>query len=128
MSKGGMNLYGQFVPEGTEATCNPWIVHRDENIHGPDTMMFKSERWLESEELARLYNKYSFGFGYDARTCLGKDIALMELYKAPLQFFRTFRVNMVDEERPEKYNVEGSIAFFTDMRMRIERRWAGGGS
>jgi cytochrome P450 len=121
VGKGGMDLYGKFAPEGTEITCNPWLVHRDENLYGLNACEFRPERWLESEEKAKDYNKYSMTFGYGARICLGKDIALMELYKAPLQFFRMFKPEL-DKQKPGTFVVKGGVGFWENMRMMIERR------
>ena len=116
-----MDLHGLYALPGTEVTCNPWLVHRDENTYGPDACSFRPERWLESEEKAKKFNKYSMTFGYGARVCLGKDIVLMELYKAPLQYFRTFRPD-VDAKRPGRLVVKGCVGFWEDMWLSVEKR------
>ncbi|TEA13252.1 Cytochrome P450 monooxygenase gsfF [Colletotrichum sidae] len=122
VGEGGMQLGGKHVPEGTEVTCNPWLVHRDEAIFGPDVEDFRPERWLESEERTKQMLKYNMGFGYGARVCLGRDLAMMELFKAPLQFFRTFKPEILNKEQPGKYKVKGGVSFFEDMWITIERR------
>lgn len=122
VSKGGMTLFGEHIAENMEVSCNPYTVHRDPAIYGSDADVFRPSRWLEDEERTRMFNKYSLGFGYGARGCLGKEIANMELYKAPLQFFRTFRLEVENNEQPGKYVYKGGLSYFTDMWMKIEER------
>ena len=139
VGKDGINLFGKYAPEGTEISCNPWIIHRDSNIYGEDAQEFRPERWLDTEERIMEYNKYNLGFGYGSRVCLGQNIALMELYKGPLQvgmtgnvvvlilipgyqLFRTFRPEMVDTEKPARYVVQGGVAHWEEMWLKIENR------
>ncbi|MCJ1405623.1 hypothetical protein MMC11_008851 [Xylographa trunciseda] len=122
VSKGGMMLDGKLAPEGTEVAVNPWIVHRDAKTYGQDAADFRPERWMESEERTAEYNKYNMAFGYGARICLGKDLALMELHKGPLQFLRAFRFEVVKGEDSSKFVVKGGVAFWQNIWLRIERR------
>lgn len=119
---GGLELYGQVAPEGTELTCNPWLVHRDPVVYGDDVDEFRPERWLEDENRTREMLKYSMAFGYGPRECLGRHIAMMELHKGPLQFLRHFRPVLVDKGRPGRYVYKGGVSYFEDVWIKIERR------
>ena len=137
VGKGGMNLFGKFAPEGTEIASNAWVVQRDPNIYGEDAMEFHPERWLDEEKVME-YNKYNLSFGYGSRVCLGMNIALMELYKGPLQVgmrsvvilrlillyqvFRTFRPQLLKAEKPAKFVVKGGVAHWEDLWLKIGNR------
>ncbi|KAI8624584.1 cytochrome P450 [Xylariaceae sp. FL1651] len=116
--KGGLELFGKHVPEGLEVTGNSRVVNRDPNIYGADAEEFKPERWLDAEK-AREYNKYSLTFGFGPRVCLGREIVYMELYKAPLQFFRTFKPTVLDNG---KYVYRGGLTSFENEMIQIEKR------
>lgn len=123
VSKGGVDLDGKFVAEGMELTANPYLVHRDRNIYGEDADEFRPERWLEDEEKAKEYEKYSMTFGYGSRACLGRYVAQMEMYKAPLLFFRTFEIDLCERTHGKaRYQVKGGVAFFENMWIRIKKR------
>lgn len=54
--------------------------------------------------------------------CLGREIAMMELYKTPLQFFRSFKPEIVNKEQPGKYVIKGGVSYFEDMHLVLGRR------
>ena len=74
--KGGIQLGGHWVPEGTEIAANPYVIHRNQDVFGADAEVFRPERWLEDPARRKMMTKYSLAFGYGSRKCLGKNIAL----------------------------------------------------
>lgn len=57
-----------------------------------------------------------------ARVCLGRDIAMMELYKTPLQFFRKFQPEVMNDKEPGRYVIKGGVSYFEDMLIKIKHR------
>ena len=85
VSEGGISLYRQYVPAGTEIGANPYITNRDQNVFGEDADIFRPERWLEDAEKEREMERYFFSWGYGSRGCLGKIIAQLESYITMVQ-------------------------------------------
>lgn len=79
--KGGKIIDGHFVPEGAEITSHAYAMQRNKELYGEDAEKFKPERWMESEKRNHELEAAQFTFGVGPRVCLGKDIAIMELYK-----------------------------------------------
>lgn len=77
----GKIIGGHFLPGGTEITSNAYVVQRDPKLYAPDPDAFRPDRWLESKEKTSEMETANFVFGIGSRICLGKDIALIELYK-----------------------------------------------
>ncbi|KAK5382251.1 hypothetical protein LTR20_006117 [Exophiala xenobiotica] len=97
--KGGTVLLGYDLPEGTTVGINSWVAHRNENVFGNDVESFIPERWLVSEESVRKLDRYFLEFGLGARTCLGKNISLMEMSKVIPQIFRAFDIELVNLQK-----------------------------
>lgn len=45
--KGGVELGGHFIPEGTIVGMNPAVIHRDKEVFGNDADEFRPSRWTE---------------------------------------------------------------------------------
>lgn len=80
---GGETVGGVFIPGGTRVAFNSYQLMRRPDIWGPDAHLFRPERWLEAAPDARLrYDRtWELSFGHGRSTCLGRNIALMELGK-----------------------------------------------
>jgi len=94
----GAVIHGKFVPGGIVVGCNAWVLHQNKEVFGEDANVYRPERWLESEgaDLLRLskMRQSMFQFGAGSRTCIGKNISLMETYKMVPSFLRKFEVSI----------------------------------
>ncbi|RJE19637.1 Cytochrome P450 [Aspergillus sclerotialis] len=94
---------GPYLPPGTIVGANPWIIHRH-SVFGEDVDSFIPERWLrgenetEAEFNTRKQNmvRATFTFGAGPRTCIGKYISLLEMYKLIPSLFLTYQVELKD--------------------------------
>ncbi|OAL53260.1 cytochrome P450 [Pyrenochaeta sp. DS3sAY3a] len=78
---GGKTIDGHFIPEGTEITSHAYTVQRDKGLYGEDAEDFNPERWMVNEKRNFELDAAQFTFGMGPRVCIGKDIAVMEMYK-----------------------------------------------
>ena len=75
---------GHFLPAGTLVGSNIWAIQRDRTIFGDDADTFRPERWLDCEPEQRnsMERTVELCFSSGRYTCLGKEVAVMEIYKA----------------------------------------------
>lgn len=96
----GIDILGQLIPGGTIVGCNAWVLHRRPEIFGADVDIFRPERWTDATgERLKEMKATMFQFGAGARTCIGKNISLLEVYKVVPAFLRRFDIEL---EHPEK--------------------------
>jgi len=89
----GIEIDGRFIPGGVIVGCSAWVIHKREDVFGKDVDSYIPERWLEAskEQLKEMHGNM-FQFGAGARTCIGKNISLLEIYKLVPAFLRRFEV------------------------------------
>jgi cytochrome P450 len=88
------------LPPGTIIGMNPWLIHRNTSIFGERPDDFIPERWLQDpDEPAAVYEARvkkmrdaDMSFGNGNRACLGKPLALVELYKVAATLFGKYKV------------------------------------
>ncbi|KAF1816447.1 cytochrome P450 [Eremomyces bilateralis CBS 781.70] len=99
----GMDILGEHIPGGTIVGCNAWVLHRRPEIFGKDVDNFRPERWLEAspKQLSEM-KATMFQFGAGARTCIGKNISLLEIYKLVPSFLRRFEMELQSPEQTWK--------------------------
>ncbi|QIW98805.1 hypothetical protein AMS68_004323 [Peltaster fructicola] len=99
--KGGATLNGVYIPEGTQVGLSTYAMLRREALFGHDADTFRPERWLDGDPdfIQSMEKNHSLIFGSGRTSCLGKNIAMMELRKAVFEIFRSYdmvRVNPLD--------------------------------
>ncbi|KAF6828543.1 cytochrome p450 pisatin [Colletotrichum musicola] len=89
--EGGAIIAGRFFPEGSVVGVNSWVQHRNKTLFGEDADLFRPERWLTAdEERLSVMNRNWMPFGLGSRTCLGKNVSILELSKLIPRIIRDF--------------------------------------
>ncbi|KAH7471968.1 hypothetical protein FOMA001_g13190 [Fusarium oxysporum f. sp. matthiolae] len=98
--EGGATIAGHYLPEGTAVGVNPWVTHIDPNVYGPDAQVFRPERWIDSdpEQLKRMERSW-MPFGHGSRTCIGKNISILEISVLVPQLVCHFDFKLVHPEQ-----------------------------
>ena len=89
-----------FLPPGTVVGINPWVLHRDARIFGKDPDMWNPDRWLDGDSARAKnmeYNLLSFGAG--KRSCLGKNIAMLEIHKLVPALLMRYELRLASPEK-----------------------------
>ncbi|KAJ5315081.1 cytochrome P450 [Penicillium atrosanguineum] len=97
--EGGTVLCGVPLSAGTIVGMNPAVVHHDKTIFGDDAEAFRPERWINSsQEQIKLMDRHLMTFGNGSRTCIGKNISIMEMGKLIPQLMRHFEIEWASDQ------------------------------
>ncbi|KAL9114983.1 MAG: hypothetical protein Q9227_001226 [Pyrenula ochraceoflavens] len=100
---GGMEICGEMIPAGTIVGVSAWVVHRRAEVYGGSVDAYRPERWLEADkERLKEMNATMFQFGAGSRTCIGKNISLLEVYKLVPSFLRRFEIRFANPQNDWK--------------------------
>ncbi|KAL8714896.1 MAG: hypothetical protein Q9220_001409 [cf. Caloplaca sp. 1 TL-2023] len=99
---------GRFIAPGMIVGMHGWIVNRDRDVFGPDADNFNPDRWLpkKGEEPDAWSSRISImkntvlSFGGGKRRCIGKNFALLEIYKILATIFLTFDMAFAGKKEP----------------------------
>ncbi|ROT39091.1 cytochrome P450 76C2 [Sodiomyces alkalinus F11] len=116
----GLRVHGYFFPAGTTVGCNPVALHRNPEIVGADADVFDPDRWLGDPELRRRMERYNLTWGGGGRTCPGRHLAYLVLYKVVPTLLREFEleVTLPPEEEVRYY----FMAMLTGVKARFRPR------
>ncbi|KAH6715260.1 cytochrome P450 oxidoreductase [Leptodontidium sp. MPI-SDFR-AT-0119] len=120
--KGGKVIAGYVFPEGSIVGINSWVAHANTDVFGQDAHVFRPERWLESKEKSAVLDKYFFSFGMGSRTCIGKNISLLEMAKLIPQLVRNFDIELEQPDREWRTTNKWFVkqeGFFCRVRVRV---------
>ncbi|KAK1675572.1 cytochrome P450 [Colletotrichum godetiae] len=100
-SPDGKVVDGTWVPAGAEITSSAYVVQRDPHLYALDPEAYRPERWLEDEgnlkEHINEMDASAFVFGVGPRVYLGKDVAVMKVYKLLPEIVRQFDFHIKEE-------------------------------
>ncbi len=89
-----------FFPPGTVVGINPWVFHRNQHVFGHDAESWNPGRWLSKEETETKHMDHSIlSFGAGKRSCLGKNIALLELHKLVPALLMKFKIELANPNK-----------------------------
>ncbi|EAW15320.1 cytochrome P450 [Aspergillus clavatus NRRL 1] len=121
---------GRFIPGGTTVGINPAVTNRDPGVFGGDVDVFRPERWLRGagEDQAqfqarhrRMKDTCDFVFGGGGRICMGRYLAMLEIYKLIATLYSQFEIQLVDPNHEWKYR-NAWFVYQSDMPVIIRPR------
>lgn len=90
----GTTICGERLRGGTIVGISAWVVHRNYEVFGVDSDVWRPERWIECDvDKRRGMENALLTFGAGARSCIGKNISYLEIYKLVPTLLRLYDVS-----------------------------------
>lgn len=93
---------GTHIPAGVQIGCPAGAVNQDPRAFGKDADTYKPERWMQGpgetfeswQERRRVMDRSELAFGHGSRTCIGKSLTALEIFKVVATLMAQFRVSL----------------------------------
>jgi cytochrome P450 len=126
-------ISGVRIPTGTLSFISPWAINRSHTLWGPDSEVFRPERWIDSSVTPPRFNasggaesNYAFAtFIQGPRSCIGERFARAELRALVAVWVGKFEMEMADPN--EVVQPAGTITTKPKNGMRLRLRKVAGG-
>ncbi|KAJ5825696.1 hypothetical protein N7474_002834 [Penicillium riverlandense] len=93
---GGLTIAGHHIPQYTSiAVCNH-AFHHNASVWGLDHNIFDPSRWDDAEFSTK--SRLLMHFGLGGRQCIGKTVAMTNIYKLMSTLLREFEFELADEQ------------------------------
>lgn len=112
----GVEFRGHYFPAGTTLSVPTYSVHHSRDIWGEDADEFRPSRWVNVTERQR--NAF-IPFSHGPRSCIGRNVADMELKLIVATWVRRYDVILQQEEMETR---EGFLRKPLGLRIGLKRR------
>ncbi|TVY47545.1 Cytochrome P450 monooxygenase [Lachnellula occidentalis] len=121
---------GRFIPGGTAVGINPAVTNRNVDVFGQDADQFNPDRWLKKDEESdegfrdrcrKMKDVASFVFGGGNRVCMGRNLAILEIYKLFATLYSLFDIELVNNNHAWKYH-NAWFVYQYNIPMTVSRR------
>ncbi|OAA63354.1 Cytochrome P450 [Niveomyces insectorum RCEF 264] len=112
----GLHLHGYYFPPGSVLSVPTYSVHHAKDIWGPDADAFRPERW---ETLTARQKNAFIPFSYGPRSCVGRNVAEMEMKLILATWVRRYDVTLLQDEMETR---EGFLRKPLELNIRITKR------
>ncbi|XP_068659861.1 cytochrome P450 CYP94D108-like [Aristolochia californica] len=116
---------GTFIRKGWFITYFTYSMGRLERLWGPDCLSYKPERWLENG-VYRAESQFKFPvFHAGPRTCLGKEMAYIQMKSIAACVIERFEVEVLEKEKHPEYELSLTLRMKGGLPVRVRRRSPG---
>jgi len=97
--EGGLVVLGRFIPAGTVVGVPTYTIHRDPDVWGYDSDLYRPERWLDTDKAAMMHKTFNV-FSAGPRVCVGRNLAELELLLIVATLVRRYHFVLAEPEKP----------------------------